>query len=202
MSTGFIICGALAREVLDIIQKYGWDADVVSVPAVDHVFPERLAPDVERHILELRDSYHRLIVVYGDCGSYGALDAVLAKHGIERLAGAHCYEWYGGEQYERLLEEEPGTYFLTDFMIRTFEGLIKKSMGLDRYPQLKEDYFRNYRRVVYLAQTEDEALLEKAKRVAGYLELPLEVRVTGYNRLETQLVALMESQSSGSDEGS
>lgn len=202
MSTGFIICGALAREVLDIIQKYGWDAEVVGVPAVDHVFPQRIAPDVEKNILELRDRYDRLIVVYGDCGSYGALDAVLAKHGIERLAGAHCYEWYGGEQFEHLMAEEPGTYFLTDFMIRTFDGLIKKSMGLDRYPQLKEDYFRNYKRVVYLAQTEDEALLEKAERVADYLELPLEVRVTGYNRLETQLVAMMESQPSHSDEGS
>lgn len=202
MSTGFIICGALAREVLDIIQKYGWDADVVSVSAVDHVFPERIAPDVERHILELRNSYERLIVVYGDCGSYGALDAVLQKHGIERLAGAHCYEWYGGEQFQQLMDEEPGTYFLTDFMIRTFEGMIKKSMGLDRFPQLKEDYFRNYKRVVYLVQSHEEALLEKAERVAAYLELPLEVRVTGYNRLETQLVALMESQPSDSDEGS
>ncbi len=202
MSTGFIICGALAREVLDIIQKYGWDADVASVPAVDHVFPERIAPDVERHILELRDRYERLIVVYGDCGSYGALDAVLQKHGIERLAGAHCYEWYGGEQFQRLMDEEPGTYFLTDFMIRTFEGMIKKSMGLDRFPQLKEDYFRNYKRVVYLVQAEEAALLEKAERVAAYLELPLEVRVTGYNRLETQLVALMESQPSDPAEGS
>lgn len=202
MSTGFIICGALAREVLDIIQKYGWDADVVGVPAVDHVFPERIAPDVESRILELRNSYDRLIVVYGDCGSYGALDAVLDKYGIERLAGAHCYEWYGGEQFQTLMDEEPGTYFLTDFMIRTFEGLIKKSMGLDRYPQLKEDYFRNYKRVVYLAQTEDEALLKKAERVAGYLELPLEVRLTGYNRLESQLVALMAAQPSESAAGS
>lgn len=202
MSTGFIICGALAREVLAIIGKYGWDAEVVSVPAIDHVFPERIAPDVEKRILQLRENYERLIVVYGDCGSQGALDVVLSKYGIERLTGAHCYEWYGGEQFQSLMDEEPGTYFLTDFMIRTFEGLIKKSMGLDRYPQLKEDYFRNYKRVVYLVQIEDEALLEKARKVAEYLELPLEVRVTGYNRLETQLVALMEPQTSDSDNGS
>lgn len=202
MSTGFIICGALAREVLAIIRKYGWDADVVGVPAIDHVFPERIAPDVEKRIVELRESYERLIVVYGDCGSHGALDVVLAKYGVERLTGAHCYEWYGGEQFQSLMDEEPGTYFLTDFMIRTFEGLIKKSMGLDRYPQLKEDYFRNYNRVVYLAQTEDEALLEKAQKVAEYLELPLEIRITGYNRLETQLVTLMGPQPSDSDDGS
>ncbi len=91
------------------------------------------------------------------------------------------------------MDEEPGTYFLTDFMIRTFEGLIKKSMGLDRFPQLKEDYFRNYKRVVYLAQIEDDALLQKAHKVAAYLELPLEVRFTGYNGLESQLLALMAS---------
>lgn len=192
MRTAFIICGALGHEVLAIIERHGWEADVVAVPAVHHVFPHRIAPDVEKRILELRDDYERLIVVYGDCGSMGALDAVLEKYdGIERLDGPHCYEWYGGEQFQALLDEEPGTYFLTDFMIRTFEGLIKKSMGLDRYPELKEEYFRNYKRVVYLAQIEDEALLQKAQEVAHYLELPLEVRITGYNRLESQLVALM-----------
>lgn len=202
MSTAFIICGALAHEVLAIVKKHDWDVEVMSVPAIDHVFPERIAPDVEKRILELRDRYERLIVVYGDCGSYGALDKMLSKYGIERLAGPHCYDWYAGEQFQSLIEEEPGTYFLTDFMIRTFEGLIKKSMGLDRFPQLKEDYFRNYKRVVYLVQVEDEALLRKAQEVAGYLELPLEVRVTGFNRLETQLVNLMARQPSASASGS
>ncbi|HZD11732.1 MAG TPA: DUF1638 domain-containing protein [Candidatus Binatia bacterium] len=194
MTTGLIICGALAREVLAIVAKYGWDAHVMGVPAIDHVYPQRIAPHVEKRILALREQYDRLIVVYGDCGSQGALDVVLDKYGIERLAGPHCYDWYGGEQFQELVEEEPGTYFLTDFMIRTFEGLIKKSMGLDRYPQLKEDYFHNYKRVVYLAQVEDEELLQKAQKVADYLELPLEVRVTGYNRLETQLVDLMSGK--------
>ena len=194
MTTAFIICGALAREVLAIVARHGWDAHVVGVPAIDHVFPQRIAPDVEKRILELRETYERLIVVYGDCGSQGALDAMLQKYdGIERLAGPHCYEWYGGEQFQSLMDEEPGTYFLTDFMIRTFEGLIKKSMGLDRYPQLKDDYFGNYKRVVYLVQAEDEALLQKAQEIADYLELPLQVRLTGYNRLETQLLALMNS---------
>lgn len=192
MSTAFIICGALAREVLDIVARHGWDAHVVGVSALDHAYPFRIAPDVEKRILQLRDDFERLIVVYGDCGSQGALDQVLDKYGIERLSGPHCYDWYGGEQFQELMDEEPGTYFLTDFMVRTFEGLIKKSMGLDRYPQLKDDYFRNYKRVVYLAQIEDEALLRKAQNVADYLDLPLEVRLTGYNGLEKQLVALME----------
>lgn len=191
MTTGFIICGALAREVLAIIDKYGWDADVAGVPAIDHVHPERIAPDVEKRILELRRQYERLIVVFGDCGSQGALDEVLEKHGIERIAGPHCYEMYGGQQFHELMEEEPGTFFLTDFMLRTFDGLIIKSLGLDRYPELKDDYFRHYKRVVYLAQTEEKALMEKAQEAADYLELPLEVRVTGFNLLEERLVGLM-----------
>jgi PleD family two-component response regulator len=191
MTTAFIICGALAREVLAIIDKYGWDADVAGVPAIDHVHPERIAPDVEKRILELRQEYERLIVVFGDCGSQGALDEVLEKHGIERIAGPHCYEMYGGQQFHELMEEEPGTFFLTDFMLRTFDGLILKSLGLDRYPELKDDYFRHYKRVVYLAQTEDGALMEKAQEAADYLELPLEVRVTGFNLLEERLVDLM-----------
>lgn len=191
MTTGFIICGALAREVLAIIDKYEWDADVTGVPAIDHVHPQRIAPDVEKRILELRKQYERLIVVFGDCGSQGALDEVLETHGIERIAGPHCYEMYGGQQFHELMEEEPGTFFLTDFMLRTFDGLIVKSLGLDRYPQLKEDYFRHYKRVVYLAQTEEKALMQKAQEAADYLELPLEVRVTGFNLLEERLVDLM-----------
>ncbi len=191
MKTAFIICGALAREVQAISTKHGWDVDIVGIPAINHAYPQRIAPHVEQRLQELRERYDRLIVVYGDCGSMGALDTVLQQYGVERLDGPHCYEWYGGDLFEQLLREEPGTYFLTDFMIRTFQGLIKKSMGLDRYPQLKEDYFRNYKRVVYLAQIEDEGLLQQAKEVAHYLELPLEVRFTGYNRLESQLVSLM-----------
>lgn len=194
MTTGFIICGALGREVLGIIAKHGWDAEVAAVPAIDHTFPGRIAPDVEARILALRDKYERLIVVYGDCGSRGALDAVLAEHDIPRVAGPHCYEMYGGEVFEELMEEEPGTYFLTDFMVRTFQGLILKSMGLDRYPELKEEYFRNYRRLVYLAQDPDPELEEKARSIAEYLELPLEIRPTGYGLLEERLAALMNEK--------
>ncbi len=191
MTTGFIICGVLAREVLDIIAKYGWDAEVTSISAVDHVYPERIAPDVEAQILALRQRYERLIVVFGDCGSAGALDDVLARHNIERIEGPHCYEMYGGAAFERLTAEEPGTYFLTDFMVRAFRGLIMKSMGLHRFPELKADYFRHYKRVVYLVQKPEPRLLERAKAIAAYLELPLEIRTTGYNYLEERLRALM-----------
>ena len=194
MTTGLIICGALAREVLAIVDKHGWDAEVAAVPAIDHVHPERIAPDVEARILELREQYERLIVVFGDCGSMGALDAVLAKYNIERLDGPHCFAWYGGREFDVMMEEEPGTFFLTDFMIHTFKGMVVKGMGLDKYPSLREEYFRNYKRAVYLVQKPDPWLVERAKAAANYLGLPLEVRATGYGDLESQLVARMKDE--------
>ena len=129
MTTGLIICGALGREVVDIVKKHGWDAEVVGIPAIDHVFPDRIAPHVESRIHELRGRYDRLVVVYGDCGSRGALDETLNRIGVERISGPHCYEMYAGDQFQVMMDEEPGTFFLTDFMVRTFNGLILKSMG-------------------------------------------------------------------------
>lgn len=192
--TAFIMCGALAREVLDIIDRHGWNADVVGVPAIDHMYPERIAPDVEKRFLELREQYDRVVVVFGDCGSRGALDALLERYGLERVAGPHCYEMYGGESFHALMEEEPGTFFLTDFLVRAFRGTILKGLGLDRFPQLKEDYFRNYKRLVYLEQVESPEMRERARQIADYLELPLEIRHTGYGLLEERLVALMERE--------
>ena len=192
--TAFIICGALGREVVDIVSKHGWDAEVIGVSALDHMFPERIAPDVEKRILALHEQYARLIVVYGDCGSRGALDEVLVRYGIERLDGPHCYEFYAGEAFAELMDAEPGTFFLTDFLVRKFEGTVLKGMGLDKYPQLKDEYFRNYKKVVYLAQNGNEALLAKAQKIAEYLGFPLEVRHTGYGQLEQRLIALMEPE--------
>lgn len=193
MTTGLIICGALAHEVLDIVQRRGWDAELAAVPASVHVHPEQIGPQVEKRIMQLRKQYERLIVVFGDCGSRGALDEVLTRHNIPRLDGPHCFQWYGAAQFDRMMDEEPGTFFLTDFMVRTFRGMIVKGMGLDQYPQLIEDYFANYQRVVYLVQKPDPKLMERAKAAANYLGLPLEIRATGYGWLESQLATLMEN---------
>lgn len=190
--TGLIICGALAHEVLALVARHGWDADVVAVPAIDHAFPDRIAPDVEQKIVDLRARYRRLFVVYGDCGTRGALDEVLRRYDIQRIDGPHCYEMYGGDLFHELMAEAPGTFFLTDYMVRTFRGMIVKSMGLDRYPTLRQEYFRNYTRIVYLVQRPEPVLLERAKAVAAYLGLPLEVRATGYNGLERRLAALFD----------
>jgi hypothetical protein len=192
LTVGLIICGALGREVTEIVRRNGWDAEVIGVPAIDHVFPERIAPDVEKRILALKDQYEQLIVVFGDCGSGGALDRMLQRYpDIERIQGPHCYEFYGEEHFHTWMEAEPGTFFLTDFMVRTFNGLIMKSMGLDRFPSLKKEYFRNYKRLLYLAQSEDQELVEKAHEIAAYLELPLEIKQTGYGGLEQRIEALI-----------
>ncbi|MCL4249535.1 MAG: DUF1638 domain-containing protein [Anaerolineae bacterium] len=191
MKTALITCGALGREVLELVRQHGWDADVIGITARHHLFPERIAPDVEARLLQLRRLYGQVIVVFGDCGSYGALDRVLQKHNIPRLMGDHCYEFYSGERFQQWLDEEPGTFFLTDFLVRTFDRTIVKNMGLDRHPDLKQDYFRHYRRVIYLAQSPETHLIEKAQAAADYLGLPLQIEHSGYHRLEAQLVELM-----------
>ena len=192
MKTAFILCGALAREVVDIIARRDWAVDVYGIPAIDHMHPERIAPDVERKLSAIRAGYDRVLVVFGDCGSRGALDALLAREGLERLDGPHCYEMYGGPLFDALMDEEPGTFFLTDFLVRGFRGTIWHGLGLDRYPQLLDDYFANYRRLVYMTQNEQPDLLTKAETIAATLRLPLEVRHTGYGQLETRLAAWME----------
>ncbi len=192
MTTAFIICGALAREVMAIVARHGWAVDIFGIPAIDHMHPERIAPDVERKLRAIRDDHEHVLVVYGDCGSRGALDAFLAREGLERIAGPHCYEMYGGRLFDELMEEEPGTFFLTDFLVRGFRGTIWHGLGLDRYPQLKDDYFRHYRRLVYLTQLEQPELLAKAQEVAATLALPLELRHTGYGLLEERLKEWME----------
>jgi len=191
MKVAFVVCGALAREVMDIARRHGWDASFHGVDAQAHMRPERIAPLVEARLRELIPRFDRVVVIYGDCGTGGALDAVLRRYNVPRIAGPHCYEMYCGASFDAMMEEEPGTFFLTDFLLRGFAGMVWKGLGLDRFPQLKDAYFANYRRLVYLAQRSDDGLIERARAVSQQLGLPLEVRHTGYGALETRLVALM-----------
>jgi hypothetical protein len=191
MKIGIILCGALAREVMAIARKHGWDVSFHGVDARAHMRPERIAPLVERKLIELIPTHERIIVAYGDCGSGGALDAVVQRYNVPRLAGPHCYEWYAATSFQAMMDEEPGTFFLTDFLLRGFDGLVWKGLGLDRFPQLKDTYFANYQRLVYLAQRDDAALIDRAHAISARLGLPLEIRHTGYGALETRLVALI-----------
>jgi hypothetical protein len=191
MRIAFVLCGAVAREVMGIARRHAWDVAFHGINARAHMRPERIAPLVERKLIELIPKFDRVVVIFGDCGSRGALDSLLERHNVPRLAGAHCYEWYGGAGFQRLMDEEPGTFFLTDFLLRGFDGLVWKGLGLDRFPELQDTYFANYQRLVYLAQRDDGALIERARTVSARLGLPFEVRHTGYGELETRLVALM-----------
>lgn len=191
MTTALIACGALAREALALRAKHGWDAEVLGVPALLHNEPGRIPGAVRERLREARARYARVIVVYGDCGTGGLLDKMLAQEGVERVRGPHCYEMYADGQFQSLMDEAPGTYFLTDYLVQSFDHLVIEGMGLDRFPELRDEYFRNYTRCVYLAQTDDPALRAKAEWAAARLKLPLEVRVVGYGALETRLIELM-----------
>lgn len=188
----FIVCGALAREVLALNEKHNWGADVYGLPVLLHNEPDRIPPAIKERIEQIRGEYERIVVVYGDCGTSGSLDQLLAHEGIQRVAGPHCYEMYANGSFEGLMADQPGTFFLTDYLVGSFDHLVLEGLGIDKNPQLRDDYFKNYTRVVYLAQREDPALQQRAKWAADSLGLPLEIRQTGYGLLEERLLELIE----------
>jgi hypothetical protein len=184
-----LACGAIAREVLAIVRLNGWShVDVRCLPAKLHVKPERIPSAVDAKLRERGAGYDHVFVAYADCGTAGALDRVLAAHGVERLPGAHCYAFFAGEdEWAALQDEEPGTFYLTDFLARHFEALVIRPLGLDRHPELIGDVFGNYRRLLFLAQTEDARLLARARAAADRLGLAFEVRQTSYGDLSRTL---------------
>ncbi len=192
-----IACGALGRELVDVIRAAGLTGvDVTCLPAGLHNRPSEIPGEVARRLAARRGPaggtapYDRVFVAYADCGTGGLLDRVLEAEGIERLPGAHCYEVYAGAaDFARLSEEEPGTFYLTDFLVRNFERLVVSGLGLDRHPELLGTYFGNYRRLVYLAQADDPGLVAAARRAAERLGLAFEHRPTGHGDLRTGVLA-------------
>jgi Protein of unknown function (DUF1638) len=189
--TAVIACGALAADVRKLARARGWVVDVHPVPALLHNRPDQIPPAVQAEVARLSESYDRVAVAYGDCGTYGELDAVLEGTGVARLQGQHCYELIARDEVREALAEEPGTYFLTDFLARTFEHTVMKELGLDRHPELRDDYFGNYTRVMWLAQRPTLGTKLAAERAAAALDLPLEVREVGDAGLERALEALL-----------
>jgi hypothetical protein len=191
-----IACGALAREIAALKRASGWSAlEVRCLPAELHNRPERIAPAVRAAIQANRGRYAQMFVAYGDCGTGGELDRVLREEGIERLPGAHCYQFFATAQvFAQLADSEPGTFYLTDFLLRHFERLVVRPLGLDRHPELTQEYFRNYRRLVYLSQAPRPGAIEQAQRIAERFGFEFEHRFTGYGELGTRLAAVVASQ--------
>jgi hypothetical protein len=191
MKTGALLlaCGALARELVAIQRRNGWDhLKIQCLPAELHNTPDRIPAAVEAALEKYTKEFRHVFVAYADCGTGGLLDKVLEKYGVERIPGAHCYEFFSGsEVFGALADDEPGTYYLTDFLARHFDRLVVEGLGLDRHPELREQYFGNYRKLVYLEQDPDAGLRDKARRHADYLELEYEAVVTGLGPVETVL---------------
>jgi uncharacterized protein DUF1638 len=194
--TALVICGALGPEVKDIVDRRGWEVDVYGLSALLHLYPNRIVEQLSAKLRALRPHYERLVVVYGDCGTGGRLDPVLEEVGAVRLPGPHCYEMFAGaEEFQRLAEEQPATFFLTDWLVRNFQRAVVRGLGLDRHPVLRPLLFGNYEGVLYLRQLPNRGLLARAEEIAAFLELPLEVREVGLGELESRLARLVMATS-------
>lgn len=184
-----IACGALAHELTALIKRNNWQhLQVQCLPAKFHNTPEKITDAVRDKIRAAKEKYKNIYVAYGDCGTGGHLDRMLQEEGVERIGGNHCYEFFAGSmQFEKLSEAEPGTFYLTDYLAQHFDRLILQDMGINEHPELKSMYFGNYKRVVYLAQREDEELLRRAKAAADELGLAFEYQITGLRPFQTAL---------------
>lgn len=178
-----IACGALAREISWVIKQNNWrHMELTCLPADLHNRPQQIPGAMREKIRAAKQSakFSGIFAIYGDCGTGGRLDAVLAEEGVERLPGAHCYEFFTGpERFAEMVEEELGTFYLTDYLARHFDRLIFRGLGLDRFPHLRDDYFGHYKRLVYLAQTDCAELRDKARAAAARIGLAYEYRPTG-----------------------
>ncbi|NNE57962.1 MAG: DUF1638 domain-containing protein [Hellea sp.] len=177
-----LACGALAKEILVLQKQVGADFDLQCLPASYHNFPNKIVPGLEKELAGIYDNYDEILIGYGDCGTGGGMDRFLKRYPkARRLPGAHCYAFFAGlENFDAMMEEELGSFFLTDYLVRHFQTLIVKGFGIDRYPNLKEMYFEHYKRLIYLVQDPELGLTLQAREVADFLELEYEERQVGY----------------------
>jgi len=187
-------CGAIAHEVKEIIRLNNWDNVKLQCLNADlHNTPKILPNKIKEAIDSNLNDYSKIFLAYADCGTGGLIDLILKDYDIERLDGAHCYEFYSGSSvFKELSEKEIGTFYLTDFLVKNFDRLVIDGLGIQKYPSLKEDYFKNYKNVVYLAQKQDNVLESKARECADYLNLEFSTLFTGLNNLENQLNKAMK----------
>ena len=183
--TLFITCGAIAREVIAIktLNKFS-NVEVSCLPASWHNSPEKITPAIKKKIRAAKTKFARIFVLYGDCGTGGELDKLIEEEGVTRIPGPHCYEFFmGREEFEEAQADEPGCFYLTDYLARHFDRVVLKGLGLDRFPELLFEYFKNYKKLIYIAQTDDSSLELKARQAADRLGLQYERRIRGYGEL-------------------
>ncbi len=196
--TAFVICGALGAEVKEIVDRRGWDADVHGLSAMLHLYPARIVEELGEKLRALRPRYERLVVVYGECGTNGRLEPVLAEVGASQVRGPHCYEMFAGRDlFHQVSDERPGTFYLTDWLVRNFDRAVVRGLGLDRDPELKPMLFGNYEALMYLRQVPNPRLAVKAHEIAVYLGVPLEIVDVGLGELEERLAELVGVDSGG-----
>lgn len=184
-STLVICCGAVAREITAIVRRNNWEHIRVQCLAPElHNDPQRLLDGVRAKIRDNRERFDRMMVLYSDCGTGGGMQKMLDEEGVEGIGGAHCYEVFAGPSFSSIIEEEPGCFFVTDFLARNFERLVFRGLGLDRYPKLRDVYFGRYRKLVYLAQSRDPETRAKAEAAAESIGLEFEFRYTGFGDYE------------------
>jgi hypothetical protein len=192
-TVALVACGALAQPAAEIVARRGWPVAVHPLPPLLHNQPQLIAGEVRALAISLATTYDAVAVAYADCGTYGALDEVCTELGLRRLPGLHCYDLFAGEsRLASFLDDQPGTYLLTDFLVRSFRRTVVRELGLDRHPELRDDYFRHYTRVIWLAQEAGDAELRaQAEDAAATIGLPLTVVDTGHGRLESALEELL-----------
>lgn len=197
-----IACGALAREIVALKRRFGWHhLDMRCIDARLHNRPALIPERVRQEIRENNKRYDRIFVAYADCGTGGLLDRVLADEQVERLPGAHCYQFLAGvDRFEALADSVPGTFYLTDFLARHFDKLVMGPLKLDSHPELRDAYFGNYTRLVYLSQTIDAGLRQRAERAARRLGLPFEHVHCGYGALQQNLNTWLEESNDGQED--
>lgn len=199
MTTAIIACGALGPPLREIVERREWDVQIHLLPALLHNRPQLIAPRARRLATSLQASGTAVVLAYADCGTYGALDAVCEELHLGRLGGLHCYDVFAGPtQMQQIFDDEPGTYVLTDFLVQSFRRTVLCELGLDRHPELWPDYFANYRRVVWLAQSHSEELEREARAIAQMFALPLTIRHVGTGSLERELEELIKRAPSSS----
>lgn len=192
MSIGIVACGAIATHITEIAQEESLDITIYPLPPLLHNRPEKIASEVDAILIQIAGKHEKCAVAYADCGTYGALDTVIARHGVSRLGGNHCYDIFAGTaEVERLMAENAGTYFITDFLVKSFHRSVIVELGLDKYPHLRDDYFKNYTRVIWLAQQRTPELEQAAIDAAEEIGLPLEITIVGTDGLKRAIVELI-----------